>query len=111
MIFDKHDDELEPIWLGRVMPNPEWQGHGVHKNESSRKMNFRGVGVNKGEVAIYVMWYEKMNAMSDQLEYWVSRSESGPIVQMSSQNNRLPKLRKDDKKRTRVWHSKKTNII
>ena len=22
VIFDKHDDGLEPIWLGRVMPNP-----------------------------------------------------------------------------------------
>ena len=126
VIFDKHDDELEPIWLGRVMPNPEWQGHGVHKNESSRKMNFRGVGVDKGEVAIYVMWYEKINVMSDQLEYWVSRSESEPIVQnnkylipfvevkmhnMSGQNNRVPKLRKDDKKRMREWHSKEIDII
>ena len=64
--------------------------------------------------------------MSDQLEYWVSRSESEPIVQnskyllpivevkmhqMSGQFNRVPKLRKDDKKRTREWHSKEFNII
>ena len=50
--------------------------------------------------------------MSDQLEYWVSRSESEPIVQnnkyllpivevkmhqMSGQFNRVPKFRKDDK--------------
>ena len=64
--------------------------------------------------------------MSDQLRYWMSRSESEPIVQnnkylipfvgakmhnMSGQNNRVPKLRKDDKKRMREWHSKEIDII
>ena len=59
VIFDKHDDEIEHIWLGRVMSNPEWQGHGVHENKTGGKETFRGVGVDNGEVAIYVMWYEK----------------------------------------------------
>ena len=126
VVFDKHDDELEPIWLGRVMPNPDWKGQGVYKNESSSKMIFKGVGVDKGEVAIYVMWYEKINVMSDKLEYWVSRSESEPIVQnnkyilpivevqmhnVSGQQNRVPKLRKKDNKRMREWHSKELDII
>ena len=24
VVFDKSDDEVEPIWLGRIMSNPEW---------------------------------------------------------------------------------------
>lgn len=31
--------------------------------------------------------------------------------QMSGQNNRVPKLRKDDKKRMREWHGKEVDII
>ena len=60
VIFDKHDDELEPIWLGRVVPNPNWQRQGVYTNNSTRKITFRGVGVDEGEVAIYVRSYEKI---------------------------------------------------
>ena len=40
--------------------------------------------VSKGEVAIFVMWYEKIDVMSDNLDYWVSQSETKLIVQ----NNR-----------------------
>ena len=40
-----------------------------------------GVNVSKGEVAIFVMWYEKIDDMSNNLDYWVSRSETKPIVQ------------------------------
>ena len=53
------------------------------------------------------MWYEQINIMSDSLEYWVSRSETKPIVQnnrylvpmevnmhqMQRENNVVPKLR------------------
>ena len=24
VVFDKSDDEVKPIWLGRIMSNPEW---------------------------------------------------------------------------------------
>ena len=81
VLFDAHDVELEPIWLGRVILNPEWNGHGVYKNNNDCKLTFKGVGIGKGEVAANVMWYEKINVMSDKLEYWVSRSETEPIVQ------------------------------
>jgi len=84
ILFDTSEDQLEPIWLGRIMSNPAWQGQGVCKNDSKRIMTYDGVKVGKGEVGIYVMWYEKINVMSDSLEYWVSRSESKPMVQ----NNR-----------------------
>ena len=79
VVFDAHDDELEPIWLGRVMSNPEWNGHDVYKNNNDGKLTFKGVGIGKGEVALNVMWHEKINVVSDKLEYWVSRSKQIPL--------------------------------
>ena len=137
VIFDKHDDELEPIWLGRVMPNPEWNGQGVYKNKTGRNLTFRGVGIGKGEVAIYVMWYEKKNVMSDELEYWVSRSETEPLVQNNKyllpilevkmhrivgQPNKVPMLRigtrtdmaraeMNTQTRIQEWHNKEIDIV
>ena len=84
VLFDAHDDEVEPIWLGRVMPNPEWNGQGVYANNSGKNISFREVAIGRREVAIYVMWYEKINATNDDREYWVSRTEREPLVQ----NNR-----------------------
>ena len=45
-----------------------------------------------------MMWYEKLNVMSDKLEYGVSRSEREPLVQvnlhqMLGAKNSVPKLR------------------
>ena len=56
VLFDAHDDEVEPIWLGRVMSNPEWNGHGVYKNKDAKKVTFDGVGIGQGGFAVYVMW-------------------------------------------------------
>ena len=81
VLFDAHDDEREPIWLGRVMSNPEWNGHDVYKNNNDGKVTFKGVDIGKGEVALNVMWHEEINVVSDKLEYWVSRPETDPIVQ------------------------------
>ena len=47
-------------------------------------MSFDGVHVGRGEVALYVMWYDKINVMSDRLEYLVSMSKVDPMIQ----NNR-----------------------
>ena len=66
------------------MSNPAWQGQGVCKNYSRRILTYNGVKVGKREVGMYVMWYETIHVMSDSFEYWVSRSETKPIVQ----NNR-----------------------
>ena len=62
------------------MSNPAWQGQGISKNDLRRTLSSDGVKVDNGEVGLYVMWYEKINEMSDNLEYWVSRSESRPIM-------------------------------
>ena len=63
------------------MPNPKWNGQGVWFNDSGKIVQFNDVPISRGEVAIYVMWYEKLNVMSDELEYVVSRSEREAIVQ------------------------------
>jgi len=84
VFFHASEDELEPIWLGRILSNPAWQGQGVCKTYSRRILTYDGVKVGKREVGMYVMWYETIHVMSDSFEYWVSRSETKPIVQ----NNR-----------------------
>ena len=43
--------------------------------------HINGVKVGKGEVALSFMWYEKIDILSDKLEYWVLRTEIKPIVQ------------------------------
>ena len=67
--------DVEPIWLGRIMSNPDWSGQGVYQNETRKRHSFHGVSIGRGEVGLYVMWYEKIDVMSERLEYWVSRSE------------------------------------
>ena len=94
------------------------------------------VQVGQGEVALYVMWYENINVMSDKLKYWVSRSETEPIVQnnrylipvevklhqMLGQPNVVPKLRtstRGDTEQSEVnnqriikdWHNKELEIV
>jgi hypothetical protein len=83
-----------------------------------------------------VMWYEKINVMSDTLEYWVSRTETEPIVQnnrylipidvtlhqMLGQSNVVPKLRTstrgdvrqsaiNNRRRVNEWHDRELEII
>ena len=95
-----------------------------------------GVKVGKGEVALFVMWYEKIDIMSDKLEYWVSRTEAKPIVQsnkylvpldvqmhqMRGDNNSAPKLRTSSRtetarsnanntRRIEDWHDKEFGIV
>ena len=127
---------MEPIWLGRVLPNTEWNGQGLYTNDLGKHVKFNGVSTSRGEVAIYVMWYEKLNVMSDKLEYVVSRSEREPLVQnnrtllpvevkmhqMPRSKNSVPKLRtstrvendrsiENSQKRIRDWHDKELDII
>ena len=115
VLFNGHKDEVEPIWLGRVVSNSEWEGQGVSQNTTSRIISYsNGVKVSKGEVAIFVIWYEKIDVMSDLLDYWVSRSETKPIVQnnqylltvdvgmhrMLGDINNVPKLRTSSRSST-----------
>ena len=95
-----------------------------------------GVKVGKGEVALFVMWYEKIDVMSDKLEYWVSRTKTKPIVQsnkywipldghmyqMRGDNINVPKLRTTSRtknaqsnanssRRIDDWHDNEFGIV
>jgi hypothetical protein len=87
IVFDGKDvngekDDEQPIWLGRVMSNPDWGGQGVMQNTTGRTIKYpMGIEVKKNEVAIYVQWYEKIDVNSDKLKYHVSRKITTPQVQ------------------------------
>jgi hypothetical protein len=76
VLFNQRDDELDPICLERITWNPKWQEQGVYHNKPRRNITFDGTSVGQGEVALYVMWYKKIDIISDCLDYWVSRSET-----------------------------------
>lgn len=83
---DGEEDPDQPLWLGRVMPNPDWNGQGVLKNTTGRTTSYpMGIEVKQNKVAIYVQWYEKIDLNSDELKYHVSRDITEPQVQ----NNQL----------------------
>ena len=74
--------EDEPIWLGRVMSNPEWEGMCMMQNTTRGKKTYEnGVEIGANEVAIFVQWYEKIDLNSNQLDYRVSRTIITPQVQ------------------------------
>ena len=109
VIFEGNKDKSdEPIWLGRVMSNPEWGGQGVCKNKTRRLKKYPSdVVVGRNEVAVFVMWYEKIDINSDSLDYQISRDIMKPVVQnnrclihagfemhrMNGKNNPVPKQR------------------
>jgi len=98
----------EPIWLGRVMSNPQWEGMGVLLNNTRRKRTYEnGVEISTNEVAIFVQWYEKIDINSSELTYRASSTINKPQVQsnfyllyvnfdmheMNGQTNTVPRLR------------------
>ena len=42
VLFDASDDDVEPIWLERIMSNPEWQNQGVYHNLVRQSVSFDG---------------------------------------------------------------------
>ena len=47
VLFDASDDDVEPIWLERIMSNPEWQNQGVYHNLDRQNVSFDGVRANQ----------------------------------------------------------------
>ena len=113
-----NEDPDQPLWLGRVMSNPDdgWDGRGVKQNTTNRAVKYpMGVEVKKNEVAIYVQWYEKMNLNSNEPKYHVSRTitkaqvQSNQLLlhigfdmkQLIGDNNPVPKSRPASERRRR----------
>ena len=81
-VLNDSNDEDKPIWLGRVIPNPQWNNDGILKNTTRRTMRFDNeVSISRNEIAMYIMWYEKIDINTDSLEYHVSRTITTPTVQ------------------------------
>ncbi|KAL7549077.1 hypothetical protein ACHAWF_012345 [Thalassiosira exigua] len=129
VIFDS-EDEGQPLWLGRVMSNPEWGGQGVYRNSSNRIKNYEGVQIGKNEVAIFVMWYDKIDLASSIQDYYVSRTITKAIVQnnryfvyggfemhrLLGDSNPAPKFRSgarvnDIDKRSDEWHDREYGLV
>ncbi|KAL7490747.1 hypothetical protein ACHAWT_000278 [Skeletonema menzelii] len=80
-----NEDPDQPLWLGRVMPHPEWSGQGVLKNTTGRATKYdMGIEVQNNEVATYVQWYEKIDLNSDERKYRVNGTNAPSV-----QNNQL----------------------
>jgi len=75
--------EDEPIWLGRVMSNSEWEGMGILLDNTRKKRTYdsNGVEIGVNEGAIFVQWYEKIDLNARDLTYHVSRAINKPQVQ------------------------------
>ncbi len=72
-VLNDSNDEDEPLWLGRVMPNPDWKNDGVFKNTTHGAKKFdNDIIINRNDIALYIMWYKKIDVSSDALEYHVS---------------------------------------
>ena len=80
------DDEGEPLWLGRIMSNSDWGGQGVCKNTTMRiKTYYNGTVLQQNDVGMYVMWYEKIDLISDDLDYhYQEQSPSPPCRTMNT---------------------------
>eukprot|EP00984_Skeletonema_dohrnii_P017124 scaffold7728_cov75-Skeletonema_dohrnii-CCMP3373.AAC.2 len=113
-----NEDPDQPLWLGRVMSNPDdgWDGGGVKQNTTTRAVKYpMGVEIKKNEVAIYVQWYEKIDLNSTEPKYHVSRTITKPQVQsnqlllhtgfamtqLRGDNNPVPKSRPASERRRR----------
>ena len=134
VIFDSGEED-DPIWLGRVMSHPDWGGQGVQQNVTRRIQSYpSGAKIGRNEVAMNIMWYEKMDISLDALDYQVSRSFTSPIVQNNKYfipitvnmhrvlggSNPVPKLRTSARSnmsisanteaRNNAWHDKEFGL-
>ena len=80
------NEEEQPIWLGRVMSNPDWNGEGIKHNTTNRTVKYSSdygedIEIGPGEVAVYIIWYERIDVSSDSYDYHISRDITVPEVQ------------------------------
>ena len=124
VLFDSKMED-EPIWLGRVMSNPVWDGMCIYKNKTQTKKTFEnGVEIGANDVAIFVQWYEKIDLNASVLKYRVSKTIDIPQVQnnfylvyagfeMSENNGRtniVPRLRSAARVK-QTWHIKESKFV
>ena len=86
VIFDGNGDVHQPRWLGRVMSYADWGGQGVEPNESNRTKYYQNshLEIGPGEVALNLMWYEKIDVDSPELKYRVSQDYPNSVLQSNT---------------------------
>ncbi|EJK73457.1 hypothetical protein THAOC_04918 [Thalassiosira oceanica] len=86
VIFDGNGDVDNPRWLGRVMSYADWGGQGVELNESNRSKYYQNghLEIGSNEVAINLMWYEKIDVESPELTYRVSQDYPQAVLQSNT---------------------------
>ena len=83
-VLNDSNGPIQPIWLGRVIGNPDpvWKGKGVFKNDTGKTIRYdTGVEIRPVQQGIFIMWYDKIDINSDDLDYHVSRTDVVPTVQ------------------------------
>ena len=125
VLFDSRA-EGEPIWLGRVLSNPAWEGMGCLHNTTRRvQTHDNGVVIGANEVALFIQWYEKIDLNGRELHYRVSRSITEPQVQsnyylvqtnfgmteINSRVNIVPRLRSTATRNRSAWHTKEMRCV
>ena len=124
VIFDGKGGD-EPIWLGRIMSNSDFGGLGIHHNKTRRTLTYdNGTVIGPNEVAMFVMWYEKIDIHSEDLEYRVAKVLTEAQIQGQqdlvcagfvmhqkdeSGANRVPRLRNNSVDDS--WHRKELRIV
>ena len=63
------------------MSNAEWVGQGRKVNDTGCMIRIDGVVLGQCEVAINIMWYEKIDVNSDVIEYHVTRAGTHLVIQ------------------------------
>ena len=63
-----------------------WGGQGVEPNESNRKIYYQNghLEIGPGEVALNLMWYEKIDVDSPELKYRVSQDYPQSVLQSNT---------------------------
>ena len=77
--YDDEDDDV--IWLGIVMSKPKWGGQCAWENDTGRRIEIYEVSLVANEVAINIMWYERIDLNGEELEYHVAQTDTNSVVQ------------------------------
>jgi len=71
---------LQPIWLGRMLSNPDWAGKYSWVNDTSRWRKHLFTTIKPGQVGPYIQWYEKTNVNSTTTCFEIPSLNSGEAV-------------------------------
>ena len=66
------------------MSKTEWGGQGVRKKDTGRRIERYGVSLVANEVAIDIVYYERIDYNGEEVEYNVARKDTHPVVKYNT---------------------------